>query len=72
MNLSELKLGQTAQVRGVESINETLCRELHEIGFTPGTEVTFVSKGLFGSPLAYSFRGATFALRKHEAEAILV
>jgi len=72
MTLLDLKLGQSATIKAVSSDIETLCRELQELGFTPGTEVSLVSKGLFGNPLAYTVRGTVFALRKHEAGAIQV
>ena len=72
MTLLDLKLGQSATVKDVKSDIETLCRELQELGFTPGTEVSLISKGLFGNPLAFRVRGAVFALRKHEADAIQI
>jgi len=72
MTLLDLKLGQSAKVKEVKSEIETLCRELQELGFTPGTEVSLISKGLFGNPLAFKVRGTVFALRKHEAEAIQI
>ena len=72
MTLLDLKLRQSAVIKEVKSEIETLCRELQELGFTPGTEVSLVSKGLFGNPLAFQVRGTVIALRKHEAEAILI
>ena len=72
MTLLDLKLGQSATIKDVKSDIETLCRELQELGFTPGTEVSLISKGLFGNPLAFRVRGAVFALRKHEADAIQI
>lgn len=72
MTILDLKPGQTAKIKEVKSEIETLSRELQELGFTPGTEVSFVSKGLFGNPVAYSIRGTVFALRKHEAEAVKI
>ena len=70
MTLADLEIGQSSVIKGVTADNETLCRELQELGFIPGTEVSLVSKGLFGNPLAYRIRGTIFALRKHEAKAI--
>lgn len=72
MTLLDLKLGQSAYIKDVKSDIETLCRELQELGFTPGTEVSLVSKGLFGNPLAFKVRGTVFALRKYEADAIQI
>lgn len=72
MTLLDLNIGQSATVKQVDANIETLCRELQELGFTPGTEVSLVSKGLFGNPLAFKVRGTVFALRKHEARAIQI
>ncbi len=72
MRLTDLKVGETKIITGVETADTTLSRELKELGFVPGTEVSLISKGLFGNPLAYKIRGTVFALRKHEAEIVFV
>lgn len=72
MTLLDLNIGQSATVREVDANIEILCRELQELGFTPGTKVSLVSRGLFGNPLAFKVRGTVFALRKHEAQAIQI
>ncbi|MCM8536095.1 MAG: ferrous iron transport protein A [Lentisphaeraceae bacterium] len=72
MNLNELQIGQEATVKEISSHDSTLKRELEELGFVPGTNVKLISKGVFGTPRAFMLRGTTFALRKHEYEAISV
>lgn len=72
MTLVDLNIGQSAVIKQVMTDDSVLSRELKELGFIPGTEVSLVSKGLFGNPLAYRIRGTVFALRKHEAKAVQV
>lgn len=72
MTLVDLNIGQSAVIKEVMTDDSVLSRELKELGFIPGTEVSLVSKGLFGNPLAYRIRGTVFALRKHEAKAVQV
>ena len=72
MNLTNMKIGESAVISSVDSTDEALSLELQELGFVPGSKVTFVSRGLFNSPLAFRVRGAVFALRREEASAILV
>jgi ferrous iron transport protein A len=47
-------------------------RRLIELGFVEGAEVTILHEGLFGrDPIAVRLNGATVALRRREAMAIL-
>jgi ferrous iron transport protein A len=48
-------------------------RRLVELGFTEGAEVEILHEGLFGrDPIAVRVDGATVAIRRREAMAILV
>jgi ferrous iron transport protein A len=48
-------------------------RRLLELGFTEGAEVEILHEGFFGrDPIAVRVNGATVALRRREAMAILV
>jgi Fe2+ transport system protein FeoA len=71
-NLQEMKIGEQAIVKGVCEKDACLSTELYELGLVPGTEITCLASGPFKSTQAYFFRGATFALRPHEAQAVLV
>jgi len=48
-------------------------RRLIELGFTEGADVEILHEGIFGrDPIAVRINGATVALRRREAMAILV
>jgi DtxR family Mn-dependent transcriptional regulator len=71
--LAEVSLGESARVvrispacRGVQR------RRLFDLGLIPGTVVRAEFRGPGGDPTAYDIRGATIALRRQQAEQILV
>lgn len=74
-SVADLKLGETATITSVGDdcldIN-CHCLRLLEIGFTPGQEVTLLSRSPFKDPLAISVRGTIIALRSEEAECIKI
>lgn len=47
-------------------------RRMLDLGLIPGTVIDIVRKSPLGDPIAYNIRGALIALRKEEAEQILV
>lgn len=68
--LSHLPLGHTAQISWV-SDNKSIYKRLSDLGFTPGTFVSCVLKRRRGLA-AYLVRGAVIALRREDADLILV
>jgi DtxR family Mn-dependent transcriptional regulator len=71
--LSSLKVGQTATVmdlspgcRGLER------RRLLDLGLVPGTVVTAELQSMGSDPTAYRIRGALIALRRQQADWILI
>jgi len=50
----------------------SFAERLYELGFVPGAEVELVAKIAFGGPLAVSVRGSRFALRRQDAQCVLV
>jgi Fe2+ transport system protein FeoA len=52
--------------------DEASRNRLFSIGFVPGTIVSFLSKTAFGGPLTFKLRGSKIAIRKNDAECILV
>lgn len=71
--LSAIETGQQARVCEVLAAEETLARRLIEIGFVRGAIVEVVATMWPGDdPLAIRVGGATFALRRREAEQVLV
>jgi DtxR family Mn-dependent transcriptional regulator len=71
--LSSLNVGQTAEVvdlspacRGLER------RRLLDLGLVPGTTVTAELQSMGNDPTAYRIRGALIALRRQQADLILI
>ncbi len=79
ISLATLRKGQSARVLQVRlprlnhGHDSNLVLRLLEIGFVPGERVRVVALGPGGSePIAVRIGGTMFALRRHEAEHILV
>lgn len=70
-NLAEVPdefLGSILTLRG----DLLILARLRELGFITGEMVAVVGRAPFGEPILVEIRGATVALRKSEAECILV
>jgi DtxR family Mn-dependent transcriptional regulator len=72
-SLDDLEMGESAHVvrispacRGLER------RRLMDMGLVPGTAVSLEMRSPTGDPAAYQIRGATIALRRHQARHIQV
>jgi ferrous iron transport protein A len=68
---SQLKVGEKATIIDIDNDHPS-ARRILEVGFTPGEEIELLYKPLFNDPLAFSVRGALIAIRKNEANCILV
>ncbi|MEK6574803.1 MAG: FeoA domain-containing protein [Chloroflexota bacterium] len=72
-NLTALCTGQQATVcRLDDSLQGFTRRRLLDLGLTPGTTVTAEMRSLFGDPAAYRVRGTLIALRRDQAEKVIV
>ncbi|MBC7794908.1 MAG: ferrous iron transport protein A [Clostridia bacterium] len=69
--LAELEPGETATVVAVDVPGE-IGERLMEMGLTPGTQVTFVRRGLWGDPIQIRLRGFMLTLRRAQAREIRV
>jgi ferrous iron transport protein A len=69
--LDQLDPGATARILGVAG-PEPLRRRLSDLGFLPGTPVTFVRRAPLGDPSIYALRGIQLCLRRREARAVQV
>lgn len=75
VRLSELKKGASAVVREVEDAHaaDPIARRLRELGFVHGEPVRLVAHGpIGGDPLLVQIGFTRFALRRSEAERVLV
>ena len=68
---SELHFGERAIIFDVDNTHPSF-RRLLEIGFTPGQEIELVNSSAFNDPLAFSLRGTLIAIRRHEADCIIL
>lgn len=71
MALSQLPPGRGSVVREIRCA-PALEMRLEDLGLTEGTEVRCLHKSPAGTPAAYEIRGAVIALRRGDAEQILV
>ncbi|MBI3232645.1 MAG: ferrous iron transport protein A [Bacteroidetes bacterium] len=70
MKLSELNPGQAAIICDIEE--EYLSLKLLEMGFLPGEIIECRFKSPSGDPIAYSVGSCIIAMRKSEAEMIVI
>lgn len=69
--LSDLPPGASATVRSVLAA-PALARRLGSLGFRPGAVVSCVRRAPLGDPSIYRLRSYDLALRRREADQILV
>lgn len=70
-NLAALGAGESGRVYRL-NVGEALRRRLLDLGLTGGTGVTCLLKGAGGNISAYAIRGAVIAIRKSDADHILL
>jgi DtxR family Mn-dependent transcriptional regulator len=72
-SLAQLQQGQGARVVGIHpALQGPQRRRLLDLGLVPGTEVKAEFESAGGDPMAFRIRGALIALRKEQAQWILV
>ena len=70
-SLEDLREGQKATIRDIDSTNATADRLL-DLGFVPGTEITAVQHAPMGDPTTFQVRGYRIGLRKSEARLVTI
>lgn len=68
---SSLRFGEKVKISDIDSANPSF-RRLLEVGFTPGQEIQLVNTSAFSDPMAFAVRGTLIAIRKNEADCIIV
>lgn len=71
MKMSEMKTGQQATILSI-NLEENICKTLYEIGLTEGVEVKLIRIAGFNGPYELYVRGFHLAIRKRDAENIMV
>ena len=72
MKLSELGVGETAEVVSFTAGSRGYRTRLMSMGLTPGTRFTLKRLAPLGDPVEIEVRGFALTLRKQEAEAVQV
>lgn len=68
---ASLRFGEKVIISNIDSSNPSF-RRLLEVGFTPGQEIQLINTSAFNDPMAFAVRGTLIAIRKNEAECIIV
>ncbi len=69
--LSSLDVGECGLVIRLLA-DGSMRRRLLDVGIAPGTSVACVGKSPFGDPRAYLVRGCEIAIRRKDAEGIII
>ena len=69
--LSGLSVGQAARVVEIHT-SGGVRRRLQDLGLIPGARVACIQRSPLGDPTAYLIRGAVVALRRRDADQIVV
>ena len=73
LRLTDLLKDETGIIIGFDEKDPDLCTRLREIGFAEGDNVVPLHFGLFGkNPISVRVNGALIALRRHDAQAIML
>ncbi|MCH7963885.1 MAG: ferrous iron transport protein A [Bacteroidetes bacterium] len=68
---ANIKFGEKVIINDIDTSNPSHQRII-EIGFTPGQEIELVNISAFDDPMAFSVRGTLIAMRRKEADCIIV
>jgi ferrous iron transport protein A len=71
MKLSDLKVGDSAEVAGIKA-EQVVRRRIMDMGLIKGTSFKVLRVAPLGDPIEIYFKGLYLALRKNEANGILV
>lgn len=72
LTLSTLNPGDRASIQGYLIGPSPLRRRLLALGLTPGAMLEVLRRAPLGDPIEISVRGANFALRRFEADALAI
>ena len=71
MPLTKLKLNQTGIIKEI-NCNPSVKRRLLDLGLIPNTDITPIIESIAGDPVAYEVRSIILAIRKEDADKIIV
>lgn len=68
---AKLNFGEKGIISDIDNTHPSF-RRILEIGFTQGQEIQLINSSAFNDPLAFSLRGTLIAIRKQEADCIIL
>lgn len=71
IHLTDICKGKSYQIAGFENQSSDYAEKLHKMGFVEGTPIELAPVKL-SDPIVFQIRGSRIALRKKEAQLILV
>ena len=71
LNLTDISKGKRYQISGFENRSSAYSDKLHKMGFVEGTPIELAPVEL-SDPIVFQIRGSRIALRRKEANQILV
>ena len=71
MPLTKLRLNQTGIIKEI-NCKASVKRRLLDLGLIPNTDITPILESIAGDPLAYEVRNIILAIRKEDADKIIV
>lgn len=69
--LTKLNINNCGFIKEI-NCNSNIKRRLLDLGLIPNTKITPVLKSVSGDPIAYEVRNIILAIRKHDADKIIV
>jgi len=70
VTLADVAVGESAEIVGYA--DHAPIRRFAQMGFVPGRQVTAVRAAPLGDPIEYSIMGSRVAMRRSDADSILV
>lgn len=71
ISLSNLKLNTCGYIKEI-NCNNSIKRRLLDLGLVPNTKIVPILKSVSGDPIAYEVRNIILAIRKQDADKIIV
>ena len=71
MPLTKLRLNQTGIIKEI-NCKASVKRRILDLGLIPNTDITPILESIAGDPVAYEVRNIILAIRKEDADKIIV
>lgn len=72
MQISDLKIGESARIVGLNAGNLAFRQRLLALGLIPGAEITVVRIAPFGDPIELKVKRSSVCMRRNEANILQI